>query len=130
MVNFKWNFAQTDATLDTAGETIAVSYINASGEQKRSIYNSYKLGLYRMPQYFRCCHSNRPQLRSMNFTVKGGNQLQQLKDQNPLSGLPNPSSVSTLPNWQDESFAIDLRTRAYLDMNCAHCHSLGGFCDT
>ncbi len=34
-----------------------------------------------------------------------------------------PSAVTKLPNYMDTSEALELRVRAYLDINCAHCHS-------
>jgi hypothetical protein len=35
---------------------------------------------------------------------------------------------SRLPNWQNEHNTITERVRAYLDVNCAHCHSDAGSC--
>jgi len=33
-------------------------------------------------------------------------------------------------NWLDPAQPLDARARAYLDVNCAHCHSLTGAADT
>ena len=63
----------------------------------------------------------------MNFNIDGINQLQALKDRQLLSGLSDPTIVNRVPNWKDETLSDETRVRAYLDMNCAHCHSAGGF---
>jgi hypothetical protein len=68
-------------------------------------------------------------LRSMNFvpSYTGQNQLQFFIDNGLLSGINDPSAISTLPEWTDETnFTLSERARAYLDINCAHCHQPGG----
>ena len=43
-----------------------------------------------------------------------------------LKGLTS-TATSPLPNWEDSKhFTLDERARAYLDVNCAHCHTKGG----
>ncbi|MGB3710113.1 MAG: hypothetical protein WA985_00325, partial [Erythrobacter sp.] len=37
-----------------------------------------------------------------------------------------PAVAQRLPLWQDDSAATDALARAYLDVNCAHCHQPGG----
>ncbi|MGS2727706.1 fibronectin type III domain-containing protein [Psychroserpens sp. BH13MA-6] len=128
--NYKWNDAQTDAVLDTAGAIVPVTWINAQGESQSINYE--------IPSSTDCtvCHISNgattpigPKLRSLNFEVNGSNQLQALIDLNLLEGLADPSTVDALPNWEDDSVTLDRRARAYMDMNCAHCHISGGFCE-
>ncbi len=44
-----------------------------------------------------------------------------------LSGAPKPDSAPKAPIWNDPSSgSVDARARAWLDINCAHCHNLEG----
>lgn len=128
--NYLWNEDQTEATLDPNGHTIPIVWIDTNGNN-----NTVN---YKVPSNADCftCHQTNnemtpigPKLRALNFDVNGVNQLQKLADLSLLNGLSSPSSVTVLPNWEDDSFSLSDRARAYLDMNCAHCHSPGGFCE-
>ena len=123
--NYKWNETQTDAVLDNTTGTVPVTYINASGNTQNVNYV--------IPSANQCfdCHNNEnivtpigPKLRTMNFD----NQLQDFIDAGHLSNLTDPNTVTVLPNWEDDSYTLEQRARAYFDVNCAHCHSDGGFC--
>lgn len=129
--NYKWNDTQTDASLITDSQIVNVDWINSEGNNMNAAY--------RIPSADDCtkCHSNGgdttpigPKLRTMNFEVDGVNQLQQFIDAGHLANSPDPSAIASLPNWQDTNFTLEERSRAYLDINCAHCHSPGGFCDS
>ena len=123
--NYKWNDTQTEAILDDTGSTVPVSYVDNVGDTQNITYE--------IPSAADCftCHNNNdavipigPKLRTMNMN----DQIQDLIDQNLLSNLTDASSVSVLPNWEDTSYSLEDRTRAYIDVNCAHCHSPGGDC--
>ena len=126
--NYVWNEAQTEAVLDPEEYTVPVSWINEAGESMSVDYV--------IPKHADCivCHQTYenitpigPQLRSMNFNVDGTNQLQKFINAGRLSEAPHPSSIAALPDWTDESLATETRVRAYFDMNCAHCHTSGGY---
>ena len=126
MENYKWNVGQTDANLDTTTEIVPVSYIDESGRTNDISYI--------IPSAQDCidCHSNNdvvtpigPKLRSMNFN----NQLQNFIAAGHLANLTDPSTVTVLPNWEDDSYTLEERARAYFDVNCAHCHTEGGYCE-
>lgn len=126
--NYKWNDAQTEATLDPNGSVVAYNYVDNAGQPKSVNYE--------IPANTDCftCHSNNsiitpigPKLRSMHFN----NQLQSFVDQNLLTNITDVSNITTLPDWQnDRDYTLMQRARAYFDVNCAHCHSPGGTCDT
>jgi hypothetical protein len=44
-----------------------------------------------------------------------------------MMNVVNPASFAHLPNSKDLSESIEKRARAYMDINCAHCHNPDGF---
>ncbi|MFC0602940.1 fibronectin type III domain-containing protein [Winogradskyella pulchriflava] len=128
--DYKWNAEQTEAVLDLTGSTVPVTWIDESGTT-----NSIN---YEIPSNTDCftCHSSfgnvvpiGPKLRSMNFDINGVNQLNQFISNGYLTGVDNSSSVRGFPNWEDTSLSLEDRARAYMDINCAHCHIPGGHCE-
>ena len=128
--DYKWNSDQTEATLDLEGSTVEVVWVDEDG-----VANNVS---YEIPSNTDCftCHQTfenktpiGPKLRSLNFDIDGVNQLQTLITNQQLSGVTDPSSIGVLPNWEDDSFSREERARAYLDINCAHCHAPGGICE-
>jgi len=127
--DYKWNEEQTDAVLDLAGSTLPITWIDASGSSNSTTYK-----IPSNTDCFTCHNSNNdiipigPKLRSMNFEINGVNQLEQFISNQQLTGLSSSSSVRVLPNWEDTSLPLETRARAYMDINCAHCHIPGGTC--
>lgn len=126
--NYIWNGAQTDATLDTEGMVTPISWIDMDGNTRNINYE--------IPSQENCftCHQSfgnatpiGPKLRSMNFDIDGANQLASLIADGYLTGLTDESSIQALPDWSDTSVPEARRVRAYFDINCAHCHSIGGY---
>ena len=126
--NYIWNSAQTEATYRETGSEEIISYVDING-------NTQNIN-YIVPSKDDCftCHSNSNvtvpigmQLRSMNFTPSyiSQNQLEHFSSIGFLDGV-DPSAITVLPDWTDTSLDILERGRAYIDMNCAHCHRPGG----
>jgi uncharacterized repeat protein (TIGR03806 family) len=129
-----WNKEQTEAIYDPAGETTSVTYVNRSGKKIKSPYV--------IPNKNQCrgCHTTNNRLmpigvsaRQINrvFEYRSGkkNQLEHWKEIGLLRELP--SNAPALAVWDDaESGTLDQRARAYLDANCAHCHSRSGAANT
>ncbi|VAW12402.1 GTP-binding protein EngA [hydrothermal vent metagenome] len=131
MGNYLWNDEQTDALLDLAGPIVTVNWIDNTGAN-RSVD-------YQVPIMLNCiqCHDNSganipigPKVRAMNFVHNGTNLIQNFKDIGLLSGAPDIAQIETLPTWSDDSFTLEERARAYMDVNCAHCHQPGGLHDS
>ncbi|MGB6152227.1 MAG: hypothetical protein WBG48_09560 [Pricia sp.] len=130
MGNYLWNDEQTEAFLGTAAPSVAVDWIDTNGEN-RSVD-------YKVPFSVNCtqCHNVNdvtrpigPKARNLNFTFNGKNQLQHFIDRGWLASAPAIAQIEGLPDWEDVSMSLEARTRAYMDVNCAHCHQPGGMQD-
>jgi parallel beta-helix repeat protein len=130
-----WNASRTDALLTRTGGTRAVSWIDASGQQRSTDYV--------IPNTNNCanCHGEDtllpigPTARSLNrdyaYSSGSANQLGHWTGLGILIGAPDDtSSIDTVPMWGDTAADLDARARGYLDINCAHCHAPGGAADT
>ncbi len=125
---YVWNEAQTEATLEVAGDAKKVSFRDAKG-QKQAFE-------YLIPNVNQCrgCHIRGdkmspigPSARQLNGDLDAQNQLVAWKKVGILRGLPDDlASVPKFPNYEDKTISIDNRAKAYLDINCAHCHNLQG----
>ncbi|WP_203293802.1 fibronectin type III domain-containing protein [Luteirhabdus pelagi] len=126
--NYLWNEGMTEATYTENGSNVPISYIDGDGDTQNISYE--------VPSQQDCftCHNNngttRPigmKLRSMNFvpSYTNQNQIDFLLGNGFLEGVTS-SEVSTLPDWTDTNNDIFARGRAYIDINCAHCHQPGG----
>ncbi|MEM8767169.1 MAG: SO2930 family diheme c-type cytochrome [Pseudomonadota bacterium] len=78
-----------------------------------------------------------PKARHLNrgYLDNGQNQLTTMAAQGRLSGLPELESVAANARSQSSSGGhddqqLDGRARAYLDINCGHCHNPKGAADT
>ena len=127
-VSYLWNEDQTEAELAIAGATVEVNWLHEDGEPKSINYN--------VPNLNDCkrCHTNEvmepigPKAGNLNRLVKlhgdEVNQLHHFRQTGLLQGLPELDSVARLATWNDESSGtLDERARAYLEVNCAHCHN-------
>ena len=130
--NYIWNENQTEATRDLLGGTTQVSWVNEEGVLENVDYV--------IPDQNDCkgCHRNEGKIvpigprfvRNLNNSIAyeegTKNQIEKWHEQGWLSEEILDSNSESLPAWDDASITIDARARAYLDMNCAHCHSEGG----
>jgi uncharacterized repeat protein (TIGR03806 family) len=127
---YLWNADQTDATLQTQGSTIAISWIDQNSTTQNIDYQ--------IPSTNQCktCHDNngksrpigiKPQHLNTAFPYPTGtkNQLAKWIEFGYLEDNLPPSIVSAV-DYTDTSKSLDLRVRSYLDINCAHCHQEGG----
>lgn len=127
-----WNEAQTEATLEVAGGTIDVRWIHTDGGVRTNNYiipNSnqckgcHKAGENVVPIGPKARHLNR------DFAYAGGteNQLAHWTREGALVGAPAPTAAPRLPAWDDPgSGSVEARARAWLEINCAHCHNPEG----
>lgn len=129
---YEWNASQTDATRLVSGKnSSAISTITNDGVARN-------ISGYLLPSESQCaeCHSVNgsfspigPKASNLNWVynyAEGSmNQLDKWVEKGYLSttNLPPRNTIVSMPNYMDESVSDENRGRAYLDMNCAHCHS-------
>ncbi len=117
-----WNKEQTDAILEVAGGSDQVSWIDGSGKKQ-----SFE---YQVPNMNQCkgCHERSGEMTPIGPSVRqlnDGHQLQNWSTTGLLKGLPK-DHIPALVNYSDASASLDDRVKAYLDINCAHCHNPTG----
>jgi uncharacterized repeat protein (TIGR03806 family) len=104
-----------------------VQYTNVSGQVQNIQYS--------VPNINQCksCHMRTdkialigPTARQLNKVVAGKNQLVAWAHAGLLEGLPDINTVSQLASYDDGNAKLDARARAWLEINCAHCHREDG----
>ena len=121
---YVWNADLSDAVLKRAGTRIPVTFTAPDGRTQAISYA--------VPNQNQCkgCHDVAGAVAPIGPTARNLNrdgQLQRLAAAGLLTGLPAPAaSVPTLTRWDDAAAPLDARARAYLEVNCAHCHSARG----
>lgn len=128
---YVWNDEQSDATLKIAGARTEISTIDADGQPL-----SFD---YAVPNRNQCkgCHALGgaitpigPKARNINgdFAYADGvaNQLDRWTALGILAGAPASSAAPSVPDFLDAAAPLEARARAWLDVNCAHCHRAEG----
>lgn len=137
-LTYLWNDAQTEAVLHRVGAVVPLTMVREDGTNQAFSYI--------VPNVTQCsaCHATNvatrviqpigPKARLMNrdFAYSGGseNQLTHLTAMGYLRGLNDPKTAPTAVAWTDSSAPLEARARAYLDINCGHCHNPEGPADT
>ena len=136
---YLWNKDKTEADLVLGGATAEIPYawIDKPAANGRPEFT------YHVPNANKCqgCHNSEqaiipigPKARNLNgdFAYPDGsvhNQLLEWKKRGLLAGLPasGVDGLARLARWDDPATGdLSHRARAYLDVNCAHCHNPKG----
>ncbi|MDG1202351.1 MAG: SO2930 family diheme c-type cytochrome [SAR86 cluster bacterium] len=131
-VSYVWNEEQNDAYLNIAGKTISTQFINENGDMQDV--------RYRVPNINQCkeCHQSGksiqpigPKARNLNSSLDyDDGSMNQLLKWHEKGWIDKGMQFKTMEDWANESASLEDRTRAYLDINCGHCHIDGGSADT
>lgn len=132
---YVWNDAQTEAKLKRTGQAIPLTLVRA-GREDRFVYQvpnvNQCVGCHGTDHATKKLHPIGPKARHLNRVVTIGgetrNQLDRLALVGYLKGLPVERPRAA--DWRDETASLDDRARAWLDINCGHCHSATGPADT
>jgi uncharacterized repeat protein (TIGR03806 family) len=130
---YVWNEEQTEATLERTGDQQQLELVNDAGRHQRFAYV--------VPNENQCasCHvvnlkdkvftpigpKARHLNRDLHYAEGNENQLARWVKAGFLTGVPSHADWHELPraaDWRDEKAPLAERARAYLDINCAHCH--------
>jgi parallel beta-helix repeat protein len=137
-VAYIWNEDLTEANLALGGGAVAATVLDPDGNEVTVDY--------RVPNANQCtnCHGVKapgddafrnlpigPKARFLNrsFAYAGGsaNQLAHWSAIGILTDAPLPQDAPRLPVWNDPLDGTEeMRAKAYLEINCAHCHSATG----
>lgn len=117
-----WDADGKDATLALGGRRVPVTFKSPDGETHNI--------RYAVPNKNQCkeCHSLNgeivpigPKARNFILDSAASEKLRSLYFENPAALKP------AMPQWDDpKSGSVETRARAYLDVNCAHCHNPAG----
>jgi uncharacterized repeat protein (TIGR03806 family) len=134
VATYVWNEDQSEAHRRVAGDVIPSRWIHTDGSTRENAYS--------VPNVNECknCHEEQkgvvlplgPKARHLHRVVDHGagpvEQLVYLAGIGYLAGLPGDlAQVPRAPVWDDETTgSLDERARAWLDINCAHCHNPEG----
>jgi uncharacterized repeat protein (TIGR03806 family) len=136
-VDYIWNDAQTEAKLDIIGDEKKVDWTDIHGNAMHT--------KFLVPNKNQCkgCHNFNaavlpigPKVRNLNrdYDYPDGkkNQLDKWTEVGYLKGYKKEENVQNrLAQWDDpNSGTVEERAKAYLEVNCSHCHRHEGAANT
>lgn len=135
---YVWDADQRDATLTRIGALIPLRLVDAAGaaeevayqvpdqNQCASCHNTDNLARVLQPIGLKARHLN----REFDYASGWADQLATLASAGYLTGLPPAQQRPRAADARDTSADLTARARAYLDINCGHCHSAKGAANT
>lgn len=127
IATYLWNEAQSDAILALNGTDTQVSWMDSNGNNVSTLYH--------VPNENECiaCHQANStmiplgtKLRNLNRTVeRNGVEVDQINHLQSIGVLNKfqVNQITKIVDYKDENSTLSERARAYLDLNCSHCHN-------
>lgn len=134
-ISYVWNQKQTEARRKITGAVFPLTLVSEDGKQQDFPYV--------VPDANQCtgCHAttfntrqpmpigpSKPDYMNRSSPLGTGNQLADWQQRGWLK--TTSTDWEQAPDWQDTGHSVESRARAYLEINCAHCHSATGAGDT
>ncbi|WP_194972505.1 SO2930 family diheme c-type cytochrome [Aquiflexum lacus] len=126
-----WKDDQTEAEYKVVGAEKEVSWTDQNGNEK--VIN------YIVPNKNQCksCHNENEVMvpigvkakylnHSIQFGKESKNQLVKWSEAGYLENIQDLNHYTAMVDYSDGSQPLELRAKAYLDINCAHCHRAEG----
>ena len=130
-LTYVWNFKQTEAFLEVAGHNTVNTWVDLAGNIQVNDYmipntnqckQCHTLNGKMVPIGIRARHLNRNQ----DYAGGSENQLAYWSRTGMLTGAPSSEEAPRLADYDDPTTgSVDERARAWLEVNCAHCHTKG-----
>ncbi len=115
---YQWNENQTDAERVVLGKEVPISWTDKKGVLQRINYS--------IPSQPQCksCHDLGGKMTPIGPTARQLNRDNQLSmwQQKGWLELNNKIVVPEMVDYLDDEEPLDLRAKAWLEVNCAHCH--------
>lgn len=116
-----WNEEQTGAELSIVGDYRSMEWIDAQGRSQSVEY------LIPNKNQCRSCHSESGKLMPIGPKLRHLNYDNQLAGWQRVGYLPEAEfGIGAVPAYDDPGQPLAVRARAYLDVNCGHCHRAEG----
>lgn len=131
VATYIWNNEQTEAILELNGLETPVNWVDVNGINRSTVYD--------FPDENECitCHQADNNiiplgttLPHMNRNVTRSGQTTNLLSHLQVVGVLNDFNVrgiSEIPDYHDSSYSPEERARAYMHINCSHCHNPAGW---
>ncbi len=122
---YVWDDDGQEAELKRAGKRVEVSWTHLDG-QPRTIS-------YAVPNANQCkgCHDKAGAMTPIGPKARNLNDGKQLAAWQRAGILDrSPADAPAVPRYDDARAPVALRARAYLDVNCGHCHNRAGPANT
>jgi uncharacterized repeat protein (TIGR03806 family) len=121
-LTYIWNDEQTEAYLEVSGRAIPVSWVHTDGSVKSIDYS--------VPNVNQCrgCHLKGDRVMPIGPSARQlhrEDQLSRWVSAGLLTEVPT-TGIPQMVSYDDEQAPIADRARAWLEVNCAHCHRPDG----
>lgn len=126
-----WKEDQSDAEYKVVGAEIKVHWNDADGQlqvinylvpNKNQCKSCHNTNEEMVPIGVKAKHLNHP----IEFSDGKSNQLVKWASEGMLDGFEHPDAYPKMADYFDNKEPLELRAKAYLDINCAHCHRAEG----
>ncbi|MEZ5708235.1 MAG: SO2930 family diheme c-type cytochrome [Blastomonas sp.] len=118
---YVWNEDRSDAVLRRAGKRMDVNIVQPDGQ---AVAFSYAV-----PNQNQCkgCHALKGEITPIGPKLRNLDDGERLADWQQRGWFGDTVDAhEVMPDYADISEPVDYRARAYLDVNCGHCHNRAG----